>query len=117
MKLKAWYDVVKPRQDLRQGQPFDASEFAVRLGRVRLGAAPEDYQLPQRFFGRTFLTGNLTGLAAEVVRRLSGLATDSSAVFNTTTPMPMAGLSRQQVDDTRQALRELGLDDPLGEHR
>ncbi len=36
-KLKPWYDVVKPREDLREGKPLDASEFAVgiRSGLVR----------------------------------------------------------------------------------
>ena len=85
MKLKPWYDVVKPREDLREGKPLDASEFAVHLDKVRLGDAPEVYKSPQRFFERTFLTENLTGLSAEVVRRLAGLTTETSAVFNMTT--------------------------------
>lgn len=85
MKLKAWYDVVKPREDLREGKPLDASEFAVHLDKVRLGNAPDDYKIPERFFDRTFLTEHLTGMAAEVVRRLSGITTETSAVFNMTT--------------------------------
>lgn len=85
MKLKPWYDVVKPREDLREGKPLDASEFAVHLDKVRLGNAPDDYKIPQRFFDRTFLTEHLTGMAAEVVRRLSGNTTETSAVFNMTT--------------------------------
>lgn len=85
MKLKPWYDVVKPREDLREGKPLDASEFAVHLDKVRLGTAPEDYNNPERFFDRTYLTDNLAGLAAEVVRRLSGITTETSAVFNMTT--------------------------------
>jgi hypothetical protein len=85
MKLKPWYDVVKPREDLREGRPLDASEFAVHLDKVRLGNAPDDYKIPQRFFDRTYLTGHLTGMAAEVVRRLSGITTETSAVFNMTT--------------------------------
>lgn len=85
MKLKPWYDVVKPREDLREGKPHDASEFAVHLDKVRTGIAPDDYKVPQRFFERTYLTENLTGLAAEVVRRLSGITTETSAVFNMTT--------------------------------
>ncbi len=84
MKLKPWYDVAKPREDLREGKPIDAAEFAVHLDKVRAGTAPEDYQNPQRFFDRTFLTENLTGLAAEVLRRLSGTVTETSAVFNMT---------------------------------
>ena len=85
MKLKPWYDVAKPREDLREGKPIDAAEFAVHLDKVRARTAPEDYQNPHRFFDRTFLTVNLTGLAAEVLRRLSGTVTETSAVFNMTT--------------------------------
>ncbi len=83
--LKPWYKVVTPREDLREGRPMDASEFAVHLDQVRDGRAPTDYQKPERFFERTFLTRNLTDLSAEVTRRLSGIATETSAVFNMTT--------------------------------
>ena len=38
-----------------------------------------------RFFDRTYLTTNLTDLAAQVVRRLSGERTETSAVFNLAT--------------------------------
>lgn len=85
MPLKSWYKVVTPREDLREGKPLDASEFAVHLDQVRDGRAPSVYQNPQQFFERTYLTQNLTGLAAEVVRRLSGEKTETSAVFNMTT--------------------------------
>ncbi len=85
MALKPWYKVVTPREDLREGKPLDASEFAVHLDHVRDGKAPSVYQNPEEFFQRTFLTQNLTGLAAEVVRRLSGEITETSAVFNLAT--------------------------------
>ena len=70
MALKPWYKVVTPREDLRDGKPLDASEFAVHLDQVRDGRAPAVYQKPERFFERTFLTKGLTGVAAEVLRRL-----------------------------------------------
>jgi predicted AAA+ superfamily ATPase len=85
MPLKPWYKVITPREDLREGKPLDAAEFAVRLDQVREGIAPDDYKNPERFFDRTYLTKNLTGLAAEVVRRLSGEKTETSAVFNMAT--------------------------------
>lgn len=85
MKLKPWYDVVKPREDLREGKPLDASEFAVHLDKVRLGTAPPDYKDPARFFDRTYLTQPLIGISAEVMRRLSGITTETSAVYNMTT--------------------------------
>ncbi len=84
-RLKPWYSVVTPREDLREGRPLDASEFAVHLDQVRDGRANEDYQNPARFFERTFLTKNLRQMAGEVVRRISGQKTETSAVFNMAT--------------------------------
>ena len=84
-KLKPWYNDVSPREDLRSGKPLDASEFAVHLDHVREGRAPEDYQKPDRFFERTYMTRNLQDLAAEAVRRLSGEKLQTSAVFNMAT--------------------------------
>jgi hypothetical protein len=84
-KLKPWYKVVTPREDLREGKPLDASEFAVHLDQVREGRAPADYQNPERFFERTYLTKNLASLASEVIRRLSGEKTETNAIFNLST--------------------------------
>lgn len=85
MAIKPWHKVVDPREDLREGKPLDASEFAVHLHRVKDGSAHKDYADPERFFGRTYLTKSLTDLSAEVVRRLSGNKVATSAVFNMTT--------------------------------
>jgi len=85
MALKPWFTVVRPREDLRQGRPMDAAEFAVHLDHVRDGRAPEYYQDPEKFFDRTFLTQNLGDFSAEVLRRLSGEKTQTSAVFNMAT--------------------------------
>lgn len=85
MGLKPWYKVVTPREDLRSGQPLDAAEFAVHLDQIRDGRAPGVYQNPAEFFDRTFLTRNLREVGAEVNRRLSGIRTETSAVFNMTT--------------------------------
>ena len=85
--LKPWYKVdgLTPREDLREGKPLDASEFAVHLDKVRDETAPADYKEPERFFERTYLTKYLTDFAAQVVRRLSGEKTETSAVFNLAT--------------------------------
>lgn len=85
MPLTPWYKTVTPRQDLRDDKPLDAAEFAVHLDQVRDGRAPDDYQKPAHFFARTYLTKGLTDLAAEVLRRLSGERTETSAVFNLVT--------------------------------
>lgn len=83
--LKPWFHVVQPREDLRQGKPLDASEFAVHLDHVREGRAPEDYRIPERFFERTYMTVTLRDLASQVIRRLSGEKVETSAVFNMAT--------------------------------
>jgi len=83
--MKPWYKVVYPREDLRECRPLDASEFAVHLDKVRDGTAPDDYRDAERFFDRTYLTANLKGLATQAVRQLSGIKTETSAVFNMAT--------------------------------
>ncbi|AKT42520.1 ATP-binding protein [Chondromyces crocatus] len=85
MAMKPWYKIVTPREDLREGKPLDASEFAVHLDHVRDGRAPAVYQNPAEFFERTFLTKNLSELTAQVVRRLSGVKVETSAIFNLST--------------------------------
>src|SRR3989304_6127145 len=85
MPLKPWSRVVVPREDLREGRPLDASEFAIHLDHVREGRAPVDYQQPARCFESTYPTRTLRDLAAQVVRRLSGEKVETSAVFNMAT--------------------------------
>ncbi len=51
----------------------------------RDGKAPVDYQEPERFFERTYLTKNLSDLSTEVIRRLSGPKVETNAVFNMAT--------------------------------
>jgi len=84
-KLKPWYQVVTPREDLRENRPMDASEFAVHLDHIRDRKAHEDYVKPDRFFQRTYLTKSLLELSSQVVRRLSGIKVETSAVFNMAT--------------------------------
>jgi len=88
-KLKPWYQVVTPREDLRENRPMDASEFAVHLDHIREGreTVSKDYSEPNRFFERTYMTGSLLDLCSQVVRRLSGIQVETSAVFNMATQM------------------------------
>ncbi len=81
-RLKPWYQVIYPREDLREGRPMDASEFAVHLDHVRDGQATSVYQNPVEFFQRTYLTKNLLGMSAEILRRLSGIKVETSAGYN-----------------------------------
>ena len=84
-KLKPWYQVVTPREDLRDNRPLDASEFAIHLDQIRDGRAHKDYVEPDRFFERTHVTGSLLDLASQTLRRLSGIQLETSAVFNMST--------------------------------
>lgn len=70
---------------MREGKPLDAAEFAVHLDDMRNHCAPPDYQKPDRFFARTYLTKNLPTIASKVIRRLFGQRTETSAVFNLAT--------------------------------
>ena len=85
MALKPWYNIITPREDLISGKPLDASEFAVHLDHVRSKTAPKDYTDPERFFHRTYLTQTLLEMASQTIRRLSGITTETSPVFNLTT--------------------------------
>ena len=87
MPLKPWYKIegLTPREDLRDNRALDASEFAVNLDHVRENRAPIDYQDPQKFFSRTYLTHWLAEFAGQVVRRLSGIKTEANAVYNLAT--------------------------------
>ncbi|MEB3886137.1 DUF499 domain-containing protein [Lyngbya sp. CCY1209] len=87
MPLKPWHKIegLTPREDLREGKPQDTAEFAVHLDQVRDRRAPADYQNPERFFDRTYLTKSLTEFAALVVRRLSGETAQTPAIFNLST--------------------------------
>lgn len=85
--IKPWYQVVTPREDLRENRPLDASEFAVHLDHIReqRKSVSPDYLDPARFFDRTYLTGSLLELASQVVRRLAGETVETSANFNMAT--------------------------------
>lgn len=86
-KLKPWYQVVTPREDLRENRALEASEFAVHIDHIRTGrdTVSKDYSDPARFFERTYLTGSLLELTSQVVRRLNGIQLETSAVFNMAT--------------------------------
>lgn len=85
--LKPWHkiDGLIPREDLREGKSLDAAEFAVNLDKVRDATAPAYYTDPEQFFERTYLTKYLTEFSAQVIRRLSGEITATSAIFNLAT--------------------------------
>jgi hypothetical protein len=66
-----WRDVSKPHSDIIEGR-FDPSVFAVNIYAVYRHKAPSDYQEPERFFAKTYLTRGLKELISSVLRRLDG---------------------------------------------
>ncbi|HKI20218.1 MAG TPA: hypothetical protein VKA15_20175 [Isosphaeraceae bacterium] len=42
-KLKPWFHVTLPREDLREGKPLDASEFVGNFEDILEGRARTDY--------------------------------------------------------------------------
>jgi hypothetical protein len=80
--LKRWYKVVIPREDLREGKPLDAAEFAVNPDPFREGRAPEGYKNPERFFWQ-----DLFYPGPEELRRPSRDKTETSAVFHLITQL------------------------------
>jgi hypothetical protein len=81
MALDAWYKVVTPRKEVREGRSFDPSEFAIALEQVVAGTAPEDYVKPELFFSRTCWTRALTEHVGMVLRRLSGQTQNTAPVM------------------------------------
>ena len=66
-----WHENCVLRDDVRQGT-LTLAEFAADLDAVRSGKAPNVYQLPDRFFDRTYPTDNLKRLVRDVLQRLAG---------------------------------------------
>jgi predicted AAA+ superfamily ATPase len=72
-RIVAWRDVAKPHNDIIEGR-FDPSVFAVNIYAVYRNRTPSDYQEPERFFAKTYLTRGLKELISSVLRRLDGQA-------------------------------------------
>ena len=71
MALKPWREVVTPHPDVASGG-YEQAEFAADLAQVVTGDADLEYQDPQEFFARTYLTEGMKRLLVTAVRRLAG---------------------------------------------
>lgn len=69
--LKAWREVIQPRDDVIGGNASQ-DRFAASLSDVYSGRADRDYADPFAFFRRTYLTGGIETLLVNALRRLSG---------------------------------------------
>jgi hypothetical protein len=79
MTAKPWWNVAVPHRDIREGK-FSESVFAANLGDVANGQAPEDYQDPEIFFRKTYLTSGLSNLLLDVANRLAGKGKGDSVI-------------------------------------
>lgn len=75
MNLKPWREIAVPHEDVLKGT-FQQAEFAADLSRVHEGSATEEYQLPNLFYQRTFITEGMRLLLDSVVKRLTGQGGD-----------------------------------------
>ena len=73
--LTPWRDIIAPHADVAAGR-FEQAEYAADLALVADGGAEPEYQDPQAFFARTYVTQGLRDLLAGASRRLSGQGGD-----------------------------------------
>jgi len=85
--MEPWYKVATPRREVREGRSFNPDEFAIALEQVVAGTAPEDYQKPDQFFGRTCFTTALMENSGLVLRRLAGQTQNTGPVQTLVTQM------------------------------
>ena len=69
--LAPWREVITPHSDVAGGR-FEQAEFAADLIEVANGDADEEYQDPEAFFRRTYLTEGLRKLLVGAAKRLNG---------------------------------------------
>jgi hypothetical protein len=74
--MRAWYDVIKLREDILSGE-LDEAIFAANLADVLQGRAPLEYRDPAHFFQQTYPTQGLVNLLATVAKRLAQGTGDS----------------------------------------
>ncbi|HVX06000.1 MAG TPA: DUF499 domain-containing protein [Rhodanobacteraceae bacterium] len=70
MTLKPWREIAVPHEDVRKGT-FVQAEFAADISRVHDGSATDEYQNPELFFQRTFITEGMAALLTSVAKRLT----------------------------------------------
>jgi uncharacterized protein len=73
--LKPWREIARPHTDVLKGS-FKQSEFAADISQVASGTASAEYQDPEKFFSRTFITEGMRLLLISVVQRMVGQGGD-----------------------------------------
>lgn len=75
MATKPWREIARPHKDVLEGT-FQQSEFAADISQVVTGKAATEYQDPELFFSRTFITEGMRLLLISVAKRLAGQGGD-----------------------------------------
>ena len=75
MTLKPWREIAVPHEDVHRGT-FQQAEFAADITQVHEGRAGAEYQDPELFFRRTFITEGMGLLLTSVAQRLAGKGGD-----------------------------------------
>ncbi len=71
MALKPWREIAVPHTDVLKGT-FTNAEFAADITQVHRGKASEEYQNPEKFFSRTYITEGMKLLLKSVIQRMAG---------------------------------------------
>lgn len=75
MSVRPWREIAQPHEDVLEGT-FKQSEFAADITQVASGKASPEYQDPEQFFARTFITEGMRLLLVSVAQRLAGKGGD-----------------------------------------
>ena len=67
MTFKPWREIARPHKDVLEGS-FKQSEFAADISQVVAGTASPEYQDPEMFFSRTFITEGMRLLLVSVAQ-------------------------------------------------
>ncbi len=70
-----WRQIARPHKDVLKGA-FQQSDWAVDLSQIVKKTAPAEYQDPQKFFQRTYVTEGMAQLLYSVLLRLNGKGGD-----------------------------------------
>jgi hypothetical protein len=84
--MKPWWKVVRPKQDIIDGDNVDLGVFAIHLDQIanQSSEAPAVYRDPKLFFSNTVFTEGMMKLTRHVHDRLSG-NTDGGSVIDLNT--------------------------------
>jgi hypothetical protein len=79
MKMKPWWQVADPHEDIKKGK-LEEAVFAASLGDVVQDKGGLEYRDPETFFRKTYFTTGLTNLISAVLLKLSGIGKGDTVI-------------------------------------